>query len=197
VAKVDFALSAPVPWINAEASRSPTVHLGGSRRDIAAAEKVVADGSISPEPYVLVSQPSTVDLSRAPNGKHVLWAYIHVPHGSSLDATRTITDAIEAVAPGFRDVIEASAAMSADELERYDPNFLGGDISSGALTLRQMLVRPVLSPKPWRTPLKGIYLSSSSTPPATGVHGMSGYYAARTALRDIFHTEVPDLSFRA
>jgi phytoene dehydrogenase-like protein len=193
VAKVDFALSGQVPWLNEEARSTPTLHLGGHRRSIQSAEAAVASGKHPEEPYVLVSQPTVVDPSRAPSGKHVLWAYIHVPSGSIIDPTEIVTRSIEAAAPGFRDLILASASMSASDLERYDPNFVGGDISSGALTMKQMLVRPVFSPRPWRTPLKGTYLASSSTPPATGVHGLCGYYAARTALRDVFNLQVPRL----
>ncbi|NQX35573.1 NAD(P)/FAD-dependent oxidoreductase [Herbiconiux sp. VKM Ac-2851] len=193
IAKVDFALSAPVPWANTEARRTGTLHLGGTRAELARAEAAVARGEHATAPYVLVSQPTVLDPSRAPAGKHVLWAYIHVPRGSTLDPTAVVTDAVERYAPGFRDVIEASSAMSAAEVERYDPNFVGGDISSGALSIRQMLARPVVSARPWRTPARGVYLASSSTPPATGVHGLCGYYAARTALRDMFSLPVPSL----
>jgi len=193
VAKVDFALSGAVPWLNAEARSAVTLHLGGGRRDIQAAEAAVAAGEHPANPYVLVSQPTVVDPSRSPAGNHVLWAYIHVPSGSTKDPTEIVTRSIEEVAPGFRDLVLASASMSASELERYDPNFVGGDISAGALSIKQMLVRPIFSPRPWRTPLKGTYLASSSTPPATGVHGLSGYYAARTALRDVFNLPVPRL----
>jgi phytoene dehydrogenase-like protein len=194
IAKVDFALSAPVPWSNAEARSTGTLHLGGLRADLARAEAEVERGIHPADPYVLVSQPSVLDPSRAPEGKHVLWAYIHVPRGSTVDPTSMIIRAVEKHAPGFRDVIEASAAMSAAQLEAYDPNFVGGDISSGALTIRQMVARPIFSPRPWRTPVRGLYLASSSTPPATGVHGLCGYYAARTALRDVFDLPVPRLS---
>lgn len=193
IAKVDFALSGPVPWSNEAARRTGTLHLGGSRASIARSESQVAAGRIPDEPYVLVSQPSVLDATRAPTGKHVLWAYTHVPHGSTVDPTSIIRSSIEAYAPGFQDVIEASAAMSAEQLALYDPNFVGGDISAGALSLAQMAIRPVLSTRPWRTPTAGIYLASSSTPPATGVHGLCGYYAARTALKDVFDLDVPRL----
>ncbi len=194
IAKVDYALSGPVPWANAEARQTGTLHLGGTRTSIARSEEQVANGHIPDEPYVLVSQPSVLDPTRAPEGKHVLWAYTHVPRGSVLDPTELITAAIEASAPGFRDTIEASAAMSAEQLALYDPNFVGGDISAGALSLAQMAARPVLSTHPWRTPGAGIYLASSSTPPATGVHGLCGYYAARTALKDVFGMDAPHLA---
>jgi phytoene dehydrogenase-like protein len=193
IAKVDFALSAPVPWTNPDARTTATLHLGGTREAIARAEHDVARGVHADSPYVLVSQPTVLDPTRAPAGKHVLWAYIHVPRGSTVDPTETIISAVEQHAPGFRDVIEVSTSMTAAQLEAYDPNFVGGDISSGELSIRQMLVRPTLSPRPWRTPHAGTYLASSSTPPATGVHGLPGYYAARTALRDVFNLPVPAL----
>ncbi len=194
VAKVDFALSGPVPWRNAEVRLAPTVHLGGSRAEIAAAENAVArgyqpgvaGGGGAEHPYVLVTQPTVADPSRAPEGKHVLWAYTHVPAGSTLDATELVTAEVERFAPGFRDVVLASASSSAAELGRYNANYVGGDIYSGALTLAQLLKRPVVSPKPWRTPVDGVYLCSSATAPGPAVHGMNGWFAAKLALRERF-----------
>ncbi|MFB9310842.1 phytoene dehydrogenase-like protein [Agromyces hippuratus] len=194
VAKVDFALSGPVPWRNAEVRLAPTVHLGGSRAEIAAAENAVArgyqpgvaGGGGAEHPYVLVTQPTVADPSRAPAGKHVLWAYTHVPAGSTLDPTELVTAEVERFAPGFRDVVLASAASSAADLGRYNANYVGGDIYSGALTMAQLLKRPVVSPKPWRTPVDGIYLCSSATPPGPAVHGMNGWFAAKLALRERF-----------
>ncbi|MHB1235217.1 MAG: phytoene desaturase family protein, partial [Microbacteriaceae bacterium] len=186
VAKVDFALAGPVPWLNPEVRLSPTVHLGGTRSAIAAAEGAVARGIVPEDPYVLITQPSVVDGSRAPAGHHVLWAYIHVPAGSGLDATELITAQIERYAPGFRALILASSAMSAAQLSAYNPNYRGGDIYGGALSLRQLVKRPVISPQPWRTPVEGVYLCSSATPPGPAVHGMNGWFAARLALRDRF-----------
>lgn len=186
VAKVDFALSAPVPWSNEFARRAGTLHLGGTREEIAASEAVVARGGMPDNPYVLGSQPSLFDATRAPEGRHTFWAYTHVPAGSTVDPTEAITAQIERSAPGFRDTILASASMSAAELGRLDPNLIGGDISSGVLDLRQLIARPTFSGTPWRTPTRGLYLCSSSTVPGTGVHGLSGFYAARTALRDEF-----------
>jgi phytoene dehydrogenase-like protein len=194
VAKVDFALSGPVPWRNAQVSLAPTVHLGGSRAEIAAAENAVArgyqpgvaGGGGAEHPYVLVTQPTVADPSRAPEGKHVLWAYTHVPAGSTLDATELVTAEVERFAPGFRDVVLASASSSAAELGRYNANYVGGDIYSGALTMAQLLKRPVVSPKPWRTPVDGVYLCSSATPPGPAVHGMNGWFAAKLALRERF-----------
>lgn len=195
VAKVDFALSGPVPWTNPDVKLAPTVHLGGSRAEIAAAENAVhrgfqpgvrgADGGAR-HPYVLVTQPTVVDPSRAPAGRHVLWAYTHVPAGSTLDATDLITAEVERFAPGFRDVVLASAASSAVEIGQYNANYLGGDIYSGELTLRQLVKRPVVSTAPWRTPVDGVYLCSSATPPGPAVHGMNGWFAAKLALRERF-----------
>jgi phytoene dehydrogenase-like protein len=186
VAKVDFALSEPVPWADPLVREAPTVHLGGSREQLAAGENLVAHGRVSQHPFVLVTQPSVLDPSRAPEGKHTLWAYIHVPAGSELDATEVITSQLEAVAPGFRDTILASAAMTARDVAAYNPNDVGGDISGGAITLAQLIRRPVLSTNPWRTPIDGLYLCSASTPPGPSVQGMNGWYAARLALREHF-----------
>lgn len=186
VAKVDFALSGPVPWANRDVALAPTVHLGGTRGEIAAGENLVSRGSVAEHPFVLVTQPSVLDDSRAPAGKHVLWAYIHVPADSGLDATELVTAQMERHAPGFRDLILAAVSSSARELAAYNPNYVGGDIYSGALTLRQLVKRPVVSARPWRTPIDGVYLCSSATPPGPAVHGMNGWFAARLALRDRF-----------
>jgi phytoene dehydrogenase-like protein len=186
VAKVDFALSGPVPWTNEHLRSAGTLHVGGTRAEIAGAEADVAAGRHSGNPYVLVAQPSFADPTRAPDGQHVLWAYTHVPRNSTLDQTEAITRQIERFAPGFRDQILASSSMTARDMENYNPNYVGGDIASGGANLRQLLVRPTLSTEPWRTPARGVYLCSSSTPPGPGVHGLPGYYAARSALRHEF-----------
>jgi phytoene dehydrogenase-like protein len=186
VFKIDYALSAPVPWRAAECRAAGTVHLGGSLEEIAESEREVANGRPPVRPFVLVAQQSLFDESRAPRGHHTLWAYCHVPHGSARDMTEAIEQQIERFAPGFRDCILARHTTNAAGLERSNPNLLGGDINGGATDLWQLLARPVVSPKPYRTPLRGIYLCSSSTPPGGGVHGMCGYHAARTALRDLF-----------
>jgi phytoene dehydrogenase-like protein len=185
VSKVDFALSGPVPWTHPDLASTATLHLGGSREEIAAGEREVANGRLPASPYVLVAQPSAFDASRAPAGKHVLWAYTHVPAGSSVDATEAITAQIERFAPGFRDLILASAARTAVEYENYDPNYIAGDISGGSPDLAQLVRRPTLF-DPWRTPVQGVYLASSSTPPGPGVHGGGGYNAALSALRHEF-----------
>lgn len=185
-AKVDFALSGPVPWTNADLRGVGTVHVGGTRAAIAASEKEVARGIHPSDPYVLVSQPSVVDSSRAPAGQHVLWAYTHVPAGSTLDPTEVITAQLERFAPGFRDLILASTSKSAAQMQEYNPNYIGGDIASGAATFPQLLARPVLSRDPWRTPAKGVYLASASATPGPGVHGLVGWRAALSALRHDF-----------
>lgn len=182
VARVDFALSAPVPWRNPEVAKTATVHLGGTRRDIQASEAELRRGRITEHPYVLVAQPSLFDPSRAPKEMHTLWAYVHVPNGSSLDATELITRTIERYAPGFRDTVLFSHGTSAAELGEQNLNFAGGDFATGATTLRQLVARPVLSAHPWETPLPNVYLCSAATAPGPGVHGMSGYLAARQLL---------------
>lgn len=193
-AKVDFALSAPVPWANPGLAEAGTVHVGGTRAEIAAGEREIARGRHPESPYVLVSQPSIVDPTRAPAGHHTLWTYTHVPAGSTVDPTEAVVRQIERFAPGFREVVLASSARSAADLEADNANYIGGDIASGAPTLLQLVRRPVVSPDPWRTPLSGVYLASSSTPPGPGVHGLAGWHAARSALRHEFGMpEVPGL----
>jgi phytoene dehydrogenase-like protein len=186
VAKVDMALAGPVPWRDERALLAPTVHVGGSAAAIAAAERTVHAGHVPSRPFVLVAQPSLVDPSRAPTGQHTLWAYLHVPLGSELDATDLVLDSLERVAPGVRDLVVASSARSAAQLGRDNPNNVGGDITAGAVSLRQLAARPVLSPTPWRTPIPGVYLASAAATPGPGVHGMAGWHAARVALRDVF-----------
>jgi len=194
-AKVDFALSEPVPWTNPDLHRAGTLHVGGSRAEIAAAEADVHAGRHSTSPYVLVAQPSVADPTRAPAGQHVLWAYTHVPRDSAVDQTEAITAQIERFAPGFREIVLASSSMTARDMQNYNPNYVGGDIASGAAGFTQLLKRPVVSTEPWRTPAPGVYLCSSSTPPGPGVHGLPGYYAARSALRHEFGiTAAPSLS---
>jgi phytoene dehydrogenase-like protein len=195
VAKVDFALSGPVPWTNAELRKAGTLHVGGNREEIAAAEAEVAAGRHSERPYVLLAQPSILDVGRAPDGGHVLWAYTHVPKGSTLDQTETITRQIERFAPGFRDLILASSSKTAEDMENQNPNYVAGDIAAGEASMRQLIARPILSLDPWRTPARGVYLASSSTPPGPGVHGLAGWYAARSALKHEFGiTAMPSLA---
>lgn len=192
-AKVDFALAGPVPWANEQLRAAGTLHLGGTRAEIAASERLVAAGRHPENPYVLVSQPSTFDATRAPAGKHVLWAYTHVPAQSTVDPTEAITAQIERFAPGFRDLILASSSSSAAQLEAYNPNYVGGDIAAGAAGFGQLLARPVLASDPWRIPKRGVYLASSSASPGPGVHGLVGWHAARSALRHEFDLSAPEL----
>ncbi len=186
VFKIDYALSEPVPWRAEECRAAGTVHLGGTLEEIAAAEAEVARGTHPARPFVLIAQQSLFDETRAPQGRQTLWAYCHVPHGSERDMSDAIDDQIERFAPGFRDCVLARRTANAVDLERANPNLIGGDINGGANNLWQLFARPVVSPAPYRTPRRGLYLCSSSTPPGGGVHGMCGYHAARTALRDLF-----------
>ncbi len=194
VFKIDYALSAPVPWQAQSCREAGTVHVGGTLAEIAAAEREVAHGRHPEKPFVLMAQQSLFDSTRAPAGRHTLWAYCHVPNRSSFDMSARIEAQIERFAPGFRDCILARHSFFPADLERSNPNLIGGDINGGAANLWQLIARPTLSPSPYRTPLPGVYLCSSSTPPGGGVHGMCGYHAARTALRDVFRQrEIPDL----
>ncbi|HEX8916713.1 MAG TPA: NAD(P)/FAD-dependent oxidoreductase [Humisphaera sp.] len=181
--KLDWALSGPVPWKNADVARAATVHLAGTFDELAEAELAPWQGKIHDRPYVLLVQPTLFDPSRAPAGKHTLWAYCHVPNGSTVDMTDRIEAQIERFAPGFRDVIIKRHVSTPQALEAWNPNLVGGDIVGGAQTLWQTFFRPVVRLNPYKTPVKGLYLCSASTPPGAGVHGMSGYHAARTALR--------------
>jgi len=182
VFKLDWALSEPVPWKDPVVSAAATVHLGGTLAEIAAGEAAVAAGRHPDRPYVLAVQPCAADPSRAPAGRHVLWAYCHVPNGSAVDMTSAIEDQIERFAPGFRDTILVRAAHDTAALEAHNPNLVGGDIGGGSAAWTQFISRPLLSPRPWATPLPGVYLCSASTPPGAGTHGMGGYHAARLAL---------------
>jgi len=185
VYKMDWALAAPVPWTSIDCAEAATLHLGGTMEEIADAERDVWRGGHPDRPLVLASQPTRFDPSRAPEGRHILWAYCHVPNGSTVDMSDRIERQIERFAPGFRDLILAKATRTTMDLERDNPNLVGGDIVGGAQDLRQILARPVLKPIPYTTPLRGVYLCSASTPPGGGVHGLCGYYAAHVALRGV------------
>ncbi len=184
VFKMDWALDGPIPFTAAECRRAGTVHLGGTLEEIARSEEDANRGRVSERPFVLLAQPSLFDASRARGGKHTAWAYCHVPHGADVDMSAAIEGQIERFAPGFRERILARHAMSASELERYNPNYVGGDINGGAMNLAQMFARPVAGLSPYRTSFRGLYLCSASTPPGGGVHGMCGYHAAWQALHD-------------
>jgi phytoene dehydrogenase-like protein len=183
VFKVDYALSAPVPWTAEPARRAGTVHLGGTLAEIAACEAAVARGAHPERPFVLVAQQSLVDPTRAPTGGHTLWAYCHVPNGSTVDMTAAIERQIERFAPGFADLVLARAVRGPAQIEAENPNCVGGDINGGAADLRQVLARPAVRLTPYATPNPRVFLCSSSTPPGGGVHGMCGHHAARAALR--------------
>ena len=178
--KVDYALTAPIPWKSPECARSATVHLGGTFDEIADSEKAVRSGRHPERPFVLLAQPTLFDPSRAPTGKHIAWAYCHVPNGSRFDMLPRIEDQIERFAPGFRDIVLARHVSSPSTLESMDANLIGGDISGGVIDLRQMLFRP--TSRLYATSAHNIFLCSSSTPPGGGVHGMCGYHAARMAI---------------
>jgi phytoene dehydrogenase-like protein len=182
VFKIDWALSQPIPWKAAECSRAGTIHIGGTLDEIAASERAPEAGTICPRPFVLLSQPSLFDDSRAPDGKHTAWAYCHVPHASSSDMTVAIESQVERFAPGFGASILARHTFSPAELERRNANLVGGDITGGLQDIRQLLLRPTRML--YRTPVPRVYFCSSSTPPGAGVHGMCGFHGAQTALRD-------------
>ncbi|GIV84280.1 MAG: FAD-dependent oxidoreductase [Candidatus Roseilinea sp.] len=181
--KVDYALDGPIPWKAPECARAATVHLGGALDEIAEGERAVMRGRHPERPFVLLAQHTLFDPSRAPAGGHTCWAYCHVPHGSTVDMTERIEAQIERFAPGFRERILARHVMNPAAMERYNANYIGGDINGGAQDLRQLYTRPTLHQPPYATPVAGLYLCSSSTPPGGGVHGMCGYHAARLALK--------------
>jgi phytoene dehydrogenase-like protein len=184
--KVDWALSEPIPWRAAECARAATVHLGGSLEEIAASEAAAFGGEYCDRPYVLLVQPSLFDASRAPEGKHTAWAYCHTPNGSDVDLTEVVERQVERFAPGFGDCILARHTRNSKQLEAWNPNLVGGDISGGAMTISQMVTRPTahLYRTTNRRIYKRIYLCSASTPPGGGVHGMCGHLAALAALKD-------------
>jgi phytoene dehydrogenase-like protein len=171
-----------VPWLAKECARAATVHVGGSFAEIAASERAAFRGEVCERPFILFVQPTVSDPSRAPAGKHIGWAYCHVPNGCAVDMTERMEAQIERFAPGFRSTILARSVLSPAALEQGNANLVGGDISGGVQDWRQLLIRPTRSR--YRTPLSNVYLCSSSTPPGGGVHGMCGYHAVRAALKD-------------
>jgi phytoene dehydrogenase-like protein len=185
VFKLDWALDGPIPWRAEECAQAATVHLGATLEEIAVSEAAPARGEIAERPYVLLAQPSLFDTTRAPDGKHTAWAYCHVPNGSTVDMTERIEAQIERFAPGFRERAIARSALGPAEIERYNENYVGGDINAGAATLSQLFTRPVARISPYTTPLPGVFLCSASTPPGGGVHGMCGFHAAQAALRQL------------
>jgi phytoene dehydrogenase-like protein len=181
--KLDWALSAPIPWRAEECRRAATVHLGGTLDEISASEWGAWTGRPSDRPYVLLAQHSLFDPTRAPEGKHTAWAYCHVPNGWPGDRTEAIEAQVERFAPGFRDTILARSAMGPAALEAHNRSLIGGDINGGIMDLGQLVTRPARRLIPYATPLDGVYLCSSATPPGGGVHGLNGYAAAKIALR--------------
>jgi phytoene dehydrogenase-like protein len=183
VCKVDWVLDGPIPWTNRDAARAGTVHVGGTPGEIAHSEQLVQQGLHPEHPFVLVAQQSLFDATRAPAGTHTAWAYCHVPNGSTIDMTERIEAQVERFAPGFRDQITGRHTMMPAAMQAHDANYIGGEINGGAADLRQFIARPVLGLHPWATPVPGLFLCSSSTPPGGGVHGMCGWHAAREVLR--------------
>jgi phytoene dehydrogenase-like protein len=182
---VDWALDGPVPWTAPECARAATVHLGGTLEEVVASEAAHARGAVHERPFVLFVQPTLFDDSRAPAGKHTAWAYCHVPNGYTPDASGRIERQVERFAPGFRERILARSVLTPADFERRNANLIGGDISGGMMDLRQVFARPVARATPYRTPLRGVYLCSASTPPGGGGHGMCGHHAARAALAEV------------
>ena len=186
VFKIDWALDEAIPFSAVRCREAATVHLGGSFEEIAAGEAATFRGAHADRPFVLLTQTSLFDASRAPAGKQTAWAYCHVPGGSQKDMTDAIESQVERFAPGFRDRILARHVMDSAQLESYNPNYVGGDINGGIMDIGQLFTRPVIRRSPYRTSAKGIYICSSATPPGGGVHGMCGYFAAKRAMRDVF-----------
>jgi phytoene dehydrogenase-like protein len=183
VFKLDYALDGPIPWSAPEVAEAATVHLGGSLAELGDSERTVWEGRHAERPFVLVAQQSLFDDTRAPTGRHTVWAYCHVPNGSHVDMTERIEAQIDRFAPGFRERVLARAVRGPIELERENANHVGGDIAGGANLLGQLVARPAPRLVPYSTPLPWLYLCSASTPPGGGVHGMCGYLAAKAILR--------------
>ncbi|MBI2093967.1 MAG: NAD(P)/FAD-dependent oxidoreductase, partial [Candidatus Omnitrophica bacterium] len=181
--KIDWALNGPIPWKASGCARAATVHLGGAWQEIVAAEEQVWAGKIPEQPFVLLTQPTLFDGTRAPIGAHTAWAYCHVPHNASVDMTERIEAQVERFAAGFRQRILARHTFSPQALQRYNPNYIGGDINGGLQDFKQLYTRPLPRYVPYATPVPGLYLCSSSTPPGGGVHGLCGYHAAQAVLK--------------
>jgi phytoene dehydrogenase-like protein len=187
VFKVDWALSSPIPWKSRDCLKAATVHVGGPAEQIVESENDVAKGRCPDRPFIILAQPSLFDETRAPAGQHTAWAYCHVPSNSKIDMTDRIESQIERFAPGFRDCILHRHVMTAPDFEKYNPNYIGGDIGGGIQDLTQIVGRPSLRVTPYAMPAKGMFICSSSTPPGGGVHGMCGYHAARAVLSTILY----------
>jgi len=185
VFKIDWAISEPIPWKARECLLAGTVHIGGSMESIALSEREIWQNKAPLNPFVIVAQPTLFDSTRAPNGRHIAWAYCHIPNGFTGDMTAQIEAQIERFAPGFREIILARSIHNTTDLERLNPNLAGGDITGGAQVLSQIFTRPALRWDPYATPLRHVYLCSASTPPGAGVHGMCGAHAAASYLRTL------------
>lgn len=196
VFKIDYILKEPVPWKDSRCNRAGTVHLGGTFDEIAESEKITDEGGIPDDPYVLVAQQSLFDDTRTPDNRHTLWAYCHVPNGSTVDMTQRIENQIERFAPGFKDIVEERQTINTDQFHEYNANYFGGDINGGRQDIWQLFTRPVNLVHPYATPAEGIYLCSSSTPPGGGVHGMCGYHAADLVLSKEFGLRKSDRNFQ-
>jgi phytoene dehydrogenase-like protein len=187
VFKVDWAIEGEIPFTDENARKAGTLHLGNTFEEIARSESQTSKGKHPEKPFVLLAQQSLFDSTRAPKGKHTVWGYCHVPNGSTKDMTSSIEGQIERYAPGFKERILARHTFNTEQLESYNPNYIGGDINGGIIDLGQLFTRPALRYSPYKTSARGLYLCSSSTPPGAGVHGMCGYHAAQRVLRDIFN----------
>lgn len=185
--KIDWLLECPVPFLAEDCRNAGTIHLGGNFDEIALSEKAFFDGKIHDQPFVLLAQQSLFDKTRTLDGKQILWGYCHVPNNSNVDCTSLIENQIERFAPGFKNLIIARHSMNAQQMETYNPNYVGGDINGGEMNLKQLFFKPFYDSSPYKTPLDGVYLCSSSTPPGGGVHGMCGYHAAKQVLKDIWN----------
>ncbi|WP_091515909.1 phytoene desaturase family protein [Flexibacter flexilis] len=185
VFKIDYALSAPIPWKNKAALEASTVHLGGTLAEIAYDEKQVWEGHNPTKPYILMAQQSQFDPSRSPQGKHTGWAYCHVPNGSKADMTEVIENQIERFAPGFKQTILGKYTMGTADFQAYNPNYFGGAVTGGAADITQLFTRPVARLDPYSTPNSQIFICSASTPPGGGVHGMNGYFAAQSVWKNV------------
>lgn len=194
VFKVDWALRAPVPWSDPRCARAATVHLSGTLDQVIAAERAPHEGQLREYPFMLFVQPTLFDPTRAPPGMHTGWAYCHVPSGAAVDATALIESHVERFAPGFCDIILARSTLNPIEMAAYNPNYVGGDINGGLADARQLLFRPAPRIDPYATGAPDIFICSSSTPPGGGVHGMCGYWAARSVLSKVFKKETPALA---
>jgi phytoene dehydrogenase-like protein len=187
VAKVDFVLSDEIPWSDQRLRQAPTLHLGGTREQMAQAEADIAAGRHAQRPMVLAASPHVGDPGRIDSqGRRPFWTYAHVPSGSTVDATEAVTGVLERFAPGFRDIVLAARAVPAARMSDHNANYVGGDIGMGGNSAWRAIAGPTPQLNPWRTPIPRVYLCSAATPPGGGVHGMAGYYAARTLLRREF-----------